>query len=174
MNRTIIAALFISSQLSYGQQSSSPYAISNVEASGLFQGRNKTGDNVMKCYRFSRPCSSDVTKAMIVGGQCGNDPPLVLQEIHDNDNTTCLNRSASLQDSINLYLLLQMPNDWHDFMKYSKNYFQSDSLKNSEGWKVSLEGLTSSDSTKLKTYGVFEGSFEGSLWFDGKKCKICQ
>jgi hypothetical protein len=105
--------------------------------------------------------------------RCGNDEPFALMEIHDNDNTTCLSRQSITQDNTNLYLLMQMPNDWHDYTKYAKNYFQSDSLKSAEGWKIKIEGLTALDSINLRKYGPVNGAFQGALYLEGKKCKKC-
>ena len=170
--KKIIATIALFTAFGFAQQASAPYTIGNVEASGLFQGRAKVGDNVLKCYRFSRPCKLDSSRSMISDTtMCGNDPSFQLMEIHDNDNTTCLVRPAMLQDSTNFYILAQMPNDWHDLVKYAKNYYQSDSLKQKEGWGLKMFGFTSADSTKLRKFGVVKGAFEGSLFFDGKKGK---
>lgn len=170
--KKILAILSLLTVCCFAQQASSPYTIGTVEASGLFQGREKVGDNVLKCYRFSRPCKLDSTKSMISDtSKCGNDPSFALMEIHDNDNTTCLSRPAILQDSTNLYILAQMPNDWHDLVKYAKNYYQSDSLKQAQEWKLKMFGFTNADSVKLRKYGVVKGAFEGALFFDGEKTK---
>jgi len=151
----------------------SPWVGAVVEASGIYQNDHRTGDNVLVCYEFFRPCPTDSSKSMINDGQCGNDIPYTIASIHDYSPFACTQRPAILVDSTKLFALLAMPDSWHKKAKDTKNYFQSDSLKEKEGWKLKLYGLSEQDKLKLKTYGVVRGMLGSSIYLQGEKCKSC-
>lgn len=156
----------------FGADNVAPFAVANVEAAGIFFTDVKEGANYGLCVRIFRPCESDSTKTMGLGAGCNNDEPYSVAEIHE-DAAACAIRPANSQDSIFLHALIQMPDAWWNKLKTTKNYYQSDSAKVVENWKVVLSGLSDQDKAKLKIKGPVSGMLSSAVYFEGKKCAVC-
>jgi hypothetical protein len=160
--------------VSYGEETT-PWTGAIVEASGIYQNDSKSDDNVLVCYEFFRPCKTSEDSSMITDTtRCGGDVPYTIASIHENNPFACTNRQVTTVDSTKLFALLSMPNGWHKKARDTKNYFQSDSLKQKEGWKLNLYGLSEQDKLKLKTKGPVKGMLSTSIYLQGEKCKLCE
>ncbi len=151
----------------------SPFFTAQIEASGIFYLDSKQDVDVMRCIRISRPCPIDVNKSLgITADNCINEPPFTILAIESNPSA-CTDRRLMLQDSMFAHVLISMPNSWHNKLENSKSYYNSDSIKIKDKWKLHLKGWTSDDSIALSKWGTVRGRSGATLRIEGEKCEKC-
>lgn len=156
-------------------QNGAPFIATQADSkAGIFQGMDDKGPKRGVCLFVTRPCDTDPTKTMSArAGFCNDaDPPYTIYQILPS--VYCAIAPNNSQDSTQLRVLVDLPEQLITFMENTKADFDTDSIKVVQKWKLDTQnGWTKEDKDRFKVRGYVQGQATGLLRIEGKVCASC-